>query len=389
MKRICLYAAILTALACGGGGGGGNTPPVDPGYISKLRPAVEAKVDQVMRDAQFEQNIPGISVGVVQGGEVVLVKGYGSADISAGTPIDANTPFEIGSCTKSFTAFGILRILDDPTLITKPGITAIDLDEPVKTYLEGSPNIVVPATWNAITVRQLLTMTSGIPDGSSNTAIWQVVVAEAAGKPLGFTPGTGYCYSNPGYMVLGEVIQQLTGMAYADFMAAYVFAPLGLTNTFIHSPSNTPATLAKGYSWNGTVWEEPAPRSPLSSFSSGAVITTAGDLAKFLLALEQKKVLKADTYVKMFTPFQLPSRDSQWGFGWNCVLLDPLVLYRKDGGLPGYSAQMSIYKSEGVCIAVCTNLTNVATAELAAKVGAAIKEVDFLPNPAGPLSDCD
>lgn len=381
--------ALAVLVGCGGGGGGGVNPPPDPGYISKLEAAVELRVDQIVRDYQFSDNIPGLSVGVVAGGQVVLVKGYGAAEISSGTPVDANTYFEIGSCTKSFTSFGVLRMVDDPTLIRKQGIASLNLDERVKTYLVGSPNVQIPPDWDNITVRELLSMTSGIPDGSSNTSIWQIVVATAAGKPLEFDPSTGYCYSNPGYMILGELIQQLSGMSYADYMATYVFTPLGLDKTFIHTPNNTPQGLATGYEWTGAAWDTPAPRSPLSSFSSGAVITTAGDLAKFLLALEQKKILKAATYTTMFKAVELPLRSSEWGLGWNCIDDDTIKIYRKDGGLPGYSAQMSIYKTEGVCVALCTNETGVPTARIAAEIVAAIKKVDTVPNPAPPIQDCD
>jgi CubicO group peptidase (beta-lactamase class C family) len=390
MKRVCLAVAVLSTLAgCGGGGGGGGPQPNDPGYISKLTADVDLHVDQVVRDYQFSEHIAGISVGVVEGGQVVLAKGYGAADIGPGTPVDANTPFEVGSVTKSFTAFGVLRMVDDPSLIRKQGINGLSLDERVKTYIGDSPNVQMPASWDNITVGELLSMTSGIPDGSSNTKIWQVVVAEAAAKALGFDPGVGYCYSNPAYMVLGELIQQLSGMAYADYMATYVFTPLGLTNTFIHLPGNTPAKLAKGYEWLSSTWQEPAPRSPLSSFSAGAVITTAGDLAKYLVALEQKKLLKAATYQLMFTAVELPTRNSEWGLGWNVVKTDTFEIYRKDGGLPGYSAQLSIFKNAGICIALCTNESGVGTAQIAADIAAAVKKVDTMPNPPGPISDCN
>lgn len=385
-----LVLASFLLVGCGGGGGGGGNPgPTDPGYISLLDAATEARVDQVVRDYQFTNHIAGATVGVVKDGKVVLVKGYGVSDLGPGTSADANTPFEIGSCSKSFTAFGLLRMVDDPSLITKPGVAALDLDERVAVYLADSPNVAIPPAWENITVRELLSMTSGIPDGSSNTKIWQVIVAEAGATGLDFQPGTGYCYSNPGYMLLGEVIQQLSGLAYADYMRQYVFTPLGLTNTIVHLPGNTPTTLSKGYSWQGLAWIEPTKRSPLSSFSSGAIVTTSGDLAKFLLALEQKKILKPATYEAMWTAVELPARSSQWGLGWNVVKTEEFEIYRKDGGLPGYSAQMSIYAHAGVSVALCTNETSVPTSQIVADIVAAIKDVDTEPNPPAPQSDCD
>lgn len=391
MIRLGLLALTCVFVSgCGGGGGGGNNPgPTDPGYISLLDAATEARVDQVVRDYQFTNHIAGATVGVVQDGKVVLVKGYGVSDLGPGTSADANTPFEIGSCTKSFTAFGLLRMVDDPSLITKPGVTALNLDERAAVYLADSPNVAIPPAWENITVRELLSMTSGVADGSSNTKIWQVIVAEAAAKGVEFTPGTGYCYSNPAYMILGEIIQQLSGLSYADFMRQYVFTPLGLTNTIVHLPGNTPANIAKGYTWQGSAWVEPTLRSPLSSFSAGAIVTTSGDLAKFLLALEQQRILEPATYEAMWSPFRLPSRSSEWGLGWNVVETENFTIYRKDGGLPGYSAQMSIYVHAGVSVALCTNETGVPTAQIVADIVAAIKDVEAEPNPPGPQSDCD
>lgn len=390
MKRIALLALVMTAIACGGGGGGGGggNEPSDPGYISRLDGPTEQRIDTVIRDFQFDERVAGASLGIVRDGQVVLVKGYGSADIGPGTPVDANTPFEIGTVTQTFTAFGVLRIADDPRLIAKVGVEALDLDERIGTYLADSPNVPIPPRWENVTVRELLTMTSGIPHGDSDTKIWQVIVAEAAGRPLEFDPGAGFCPSSPGYLILGELIQELSGLPYAEFMQRNVFTPLGLTRTAVLTGGNIPAGIAKGYEWVDTAWTDVPRRSPISAFSSGAIVSTAGDLAKFLLAIQQGRILSEAAYDEMLTAFQLPGRSSQWGFGWNVIANDEIQIYRKDGRTPGYSTQVAIYAHHGVAVALCTNENGVGTSRISADVVRALLDSEFEPNPPPPPVDC-
>lgn len=391
MKLVSLLVSLASIVLTGCAGADRNPRPQPP-KVSLLDAQTESGIDQLVQQIQTQYHIAGLGVSVVQNGRVTLAKGYGLADVAGNRAVDANTPFEIGSCTKSFTTFALMRIVDDPSLIKKPGIGKLDLDQPAASYLVGSPNITMPSEWSAITVRQLLSMTSGIPDGSSNSQPWQTVVADAAKKPLSFTPGTGYCYSNPGFMVIGEIIQQLTGSDYATFMANQVFGPLGMTNTFIHLPSNTPANLATGYLWNGTAWAAQSPRSPLSSFSSGAVITTASDMATWLAALAGQKVLSASAYAQMWNPVLFPNgKSSQWGLGWNVEIstTPKYTIYRKDGGLPGYSAMMSIYVGDGVSVGLITNESGIPSGLIAAQIVAKVKGLASVPNPPGPASDCD
>ncbi len=392
LMKLVLASALLVSLAVAGCAGSDRNPRPEPPKISFLDGQTESGIDQLVQQLQTQNHIAGIGVAIVQNGKVTLAKGYGLATVSGNVSVDANTTFEIGSCTKSFTTFALMRIFDDPSLIKKPGITKLDLDQPASAYLVGSPNITMPAEWSGITVRQLLSMTSGIPDGSSNTQPWQTVVAAAAKKPLSFPPGTGYCYSNPGFMIIGEIIQQLTGTDYPTFMANQVFGPLGMTRTFIHLPTNTPANLATGYQWNGTAWAVQSPRSPLSSFSSGAVITTASDMATWLAALAGQKVLSAAAYGQIWNPVLYPNgKSSQWGLGWNVEIstTPKYTIYRKDGGLPGFAAMMSIYAGDGVSVGLITNESGAPVGAMAAQIVAKVKGLPSVPNPPGPTSDCN
>lgn len=129
-----------------------------------------------------------------------------------------------------------MRIYDDPSLIQKPGIKRLDFDKPITTYVSDTATFSLPDTWKGITVRELLAMASGIEDFppkiDTGTYTWEQIISQEVGpKPLKFYPGTGYCYSNPGYMLLGEVIQQLTQMDYGAFINQFIFGPFGMANT--------------------------------------------------------------------------------------------------------------------------------------------------------------
>jgi len=249
-------------------------------------------------------------------------------------------------------------------------------------------------TWADITTRQLLSMSSGIEDFGSNTLPWYQILTNVGRVPLVFSPGTNYCYSNPGFMTVGAIIQQLTTLAYSDYMQQYVFGPLNMPETVIHTPENAPSNLATGYTYDSTTmsWTVPASRSPLSSFSAGAIISTAVDLGTFISALQNRALLSPATYQLMWTDvtLQSPTRPSAWGLGWEVTLVGPYQIYRKDGALPGISAQLSLYDSGstqiGVAIAsnesMATGLVTLTADIVSAVLGTPV------PNPPGPGDGC-
>jgi CubicO group peptidase (beta-lactamase class C family) len=297
------------------------------------------------------QHIPGLSVAVAQNGQTVLAKGYGLAmcatsACTSGTAVFADTPFELGSVTKAFTTVGLLLILDNPSLNTST-LGPLNLGAPISQYLSTDPDFTLSPTWDDITTSELLSMSSGIPDFGSNTQPWYKILDMVGTEPLIFSPGTGYCYSNPGFMTVGAIIQQLTNTAYDQFMATNLFAPLGMSHTLIHTTDNTPANLAIGYAFDSgsLTWSVPTPRSPLSSFSAGAIISTAVDLGTFLSALQNRAVLQPATYTLMWTnvPLQDPERAGDWGFGWSVANVGNYLVARKDGGLPGITSQVTFY----------------------------------------------
>ncbi len=419
-----LSASTLTA--CAGSGGvpppaptqtptGHATPPLtrtpgatatatatlstDPSQIDLLPPAVSSAIDALVANRMAAEFVPGLSVAVAQNGQTVLAKGYGYAQCAttsctSGTAVHADTPFELGSVTKSFTAAGLLRILDNPALNTST-LGALNLDAPISQYLDSDPDFTLPATWSAITPRLLLSMSSGIEDFASDTLAWPEILTHVGMKPLLFQPGTGYCYSNPSFLLLGAVIQQLTQTPYDQFMQQQVFTPAAMTTTLIHTPTDQPSNLATGYAYDASakMWTAPTPRPPLSSFSAGAIISNAVDLATFMAALQNRTLLSGATYQLMWTDVTLenPSRAGDWGLGWEVATAAPYAIYRKDGGLPGITSQVSLYEAgtAKIGVAIASNEDAVkGYVPLAVDIIDAVLASTPVPNPNGAGLGC-
>lgn len=380
---------VITASYSGGSVNGSTLLPSQSSATSSLviaasAPAYEAAVDNVVGTVLQNANTPGLSVAVYEDGSVVLAQGYGLANVATETPVTATTPFEIGSVTKTYTSLALLLLQDNPSLIQKPGITSFNINNPIGDYLSADPadDFTLPSTWAPITSEQLLYMTSGIHDESSNTLPWQQILERAANLPLDFTPGNLYEYSDTNFMLLGELIQQLTGVPYDQFLAANVLGPLGLAQTTVREDNWTPTGQATGYdsydSASGT-WLVPSLYRPgSSSNSSGAISTTAQDAGTYLEALMQGAILNPSTYAMMWTPMSLtvwnpPPTTATPGLGWDSITGSGAdLMYAKNGGLPGFAAEYVLFPNQGIAVAVMANGVNAAVLGIAERIDSAL-----------------
>ena len=173
-----------------------------------LEPSHADPIDDYIELQMRRQQVPGLSLAVVQDGRVVKLQGYGFADLELQVPVTPDTVFEIGSITKQFVAAAVMTLVEQGK---------INLDEPASRYLSD-----LPPAWHEVTVLQLLTHTSGIPDfeeilgyGAYRTPTTAPqLIAVAAAKPMDFPPGAQWHYSNTGYYLLGLIIEKVSGMPY-------------------------------------------------------------------------------------------------------------------------------------------------------------------------------
>ncbi len=235
-----------------------------------------AAIDSYLRAQMAARRLPGLAVAVVEGERVVLLRGYG--DAGQGRPVTPRTQFYIGSCTKSFTALAVLQLVDQGRL---------QLDEPVRRSLPWF-RVADEASSARITVRQLLNQTSGLSEAGDprpndrHSSLAESARALSAVQPTA-PPGVRFQYYNQNYRVLGALIEAASGQSYADYLRAHVLTPLDMSRTT--TDPGAALDLAQGHAWVfGFSLRRPQGSDP-GALSSGYVISTAEDLAHYLVAL--------------------------------------------------------------------------------------------------------
>lgn len=327
-------------------------------------------MDGVVNAALAEYHVPGISISIVRNGTVALTKGYGLSNVANATAMTPTTKLQIGSVTKTFTAVAVLMLVDNPSLITKAGITALDLDQPISAYVQSRGDFELPPKWASFTVRQLLSMTSGAPPASSQSLPWNEIIRHV-GDHVSFAPaGSWYCYSNAGYMLLGALIQQLTGTAYPDFVQRHILSPLRMTSSFVATGTILPEEVAPGYDIDNGQITPATPRAPQSSFSSGAMVTTANDFAKWAQAMLAGNLISPASKTAMLTSATIRNGPAHFGLGWN-VTEPQFGTFTKDGGLPGISAYIYVNGPKSIAVTVQANLSSVPVGRIAREVAEA------------------
>jgi D-alanyl-D-alanine carboxypeptidase len=281
---------------------------------------------------RYETNQPGGVVLVMKAGRVLFRKAYGLASVELGAPMQPDFLFRIGSITKQFTAAAILKLVEEGK---------VELRAPLSHYLDG-----LPKGWEAATVEQALNHTAGIPNHTETPSYKdrmredlppaEVLNAFVASLPLDFEPGTRYRYSNTGYFLLGMLIEKVSSQSYPDFLRSRFFEPLGLKHFRYGSETELLPGLVPGY----TAGPRPAPyRSTTQTYASGGLVGTADDIAKWLQALYEGKVLKPMSLARMLANLRLKDgKEVGYGFGVGFRHLGSTRLAGHAGGVPGFKS---------------------------------------------------
>lgn len=317
-----LFALLLPAAAFAAK----TQEPVPPAAV-----AVDGRIDALMSH-RYEAGQPGGVVLVMKDGKVLFRKAYGLASVELGVPMQPDMRFRIGSITKQITAAAVLKLVEEGKL---------ELKAPVQRYLEE-----LPKPWEGITVEQLLNHTAGIPNHTEAATYWSHIREDlppaklldtyVSHQPLDFEPGTKYHYSNSGYILLGMLIEKASGQSYAEFLAKRFFEPLGLKHIRYGSETELIPGLVPGY----TKGPKPsAYRSTSQTFASGGLVSDADDVAHWLQALYEGKVLKPESLARMMASTRLKNgQDLGYGFGIGFRTLGNLRLAGHAGGVPGFKS---------------------------------------------------
>ncbi len=314
----------------------------------KAQESIDARVDRYIKSEMQRHHIPGLSLAVMKDGKIIKAEGYGLANVELKVPARPDTVYKIGSVSKQLIAAGVLLLVEQGK---------VNLDDQISKYLEGTPE-----TWKEITVRHLLTHTSGIVREAPGFDPLKIqkdadVIKTAYPLPLRFTPGEKYEYCNTGYFTLAEIIRKVTGKPWSDYLSESVFHPLGMNATRPTNISEITPNRASGYSWQkGELQNAP---NLIALRPSGAFLSTVLDLAKWDAALYTDKVLKQSTRESMWAPVKLNNGELYpYGFGWR---LDPIGGRRQvghGGSLPGFRAGMMRFVDEKLTVVILTNSDN-------------------------------
>ena len=315
-------------------------------------------VDDYVKAQMTWERIPGLSIAVVRDGKVIKTKGYGFANLETNTAASPESVYRIGSVSKQFLAAGMMLLVQEGK---------VGLDEPVSKYLDDTP-----ATWKDITVRRLLSHTSGIPRESPSFDPMKIqsdsdVIKATYPVPLRFGPGSKWEYSNINYYCVAEIIRKVTGESWSKFITDRIFTPAGMVSTRTASASQIVPQRASGYATgedglrNAEVWVALRP--------SGAFMSTVSDFAKWDTALYTDQILNAESRKTMWTPVKLSDGSSYpYGFGWFVDATNGHQHIHHDGGVPGFVAEFDRFPDDHISVVIMANIQNRDLSDLAVKV---------------------
>jgi CubicO group peptidase (beta-lactamase class C family) len=330
--------------------------------------ALKSRLDQIIMEEVHAKSFMGAAL-VAKGDEVWLNKGYGSADLEWNQANSASTRFRLASVTKQFTAAAVL-------LLEERG--KLSVNDPVKKYLTDAPS-----AWDAITLHHLLSHTSGVPNLTNlqqfpdYTATMGIkatpaqLIARFRDRPLDFPPGERFSYSNSGYILLGAVIEKVSGMSYAQFVQDNIFTPLGMKDSGYDVTEAILPQRAQGYERGA-----PSPTNPSGvthapfihmsiPFSAGGLYSTTTDMLKWMQGLTGGKLLKSESVVRMTTP----NKDG-YAYGLSVRPLGGRKAYSHGGGIEGFNTFLVHYPESQVTVIVLANLNGPAAGSIARNLSA-------------------
>jgi CubicO group peptidase (beta-lactamase class C family) len=325
---------------------------------------------------------PGCAVGVARNGTVLFERGYGMSNLETDTPIRPSSIFHVASVSKQFTAMAIMLLDHDGKL---------SVDDNIRKYLPEIPDYGTP-----ITIRQLLSHTSGLRDQWSliglargrfdedritEADVMDIVPRQTA---LNFTPGAEYIYSNTGFTLLAVIVKRVSGKSLRDFAAERIFQPLGMTRTHFHDdytmlvPGRTSAYEPRGNSWRVSIPN-------FDVYGATSLYTTVGDLLKWQANFDSPVIANRAIVARMETPTILTNGDtSSYGFGLVTGAYRGVRFVEHNGADAGYRSYTGRFPKEGIDIAVLCNASTANTTALArgtadAFLGAALGPVAAAP----------
>ena len=310
-----------------------------------------AKADAYLQKQAATKSFRGVAlIGV--NGKIEFERGYGFASEELRVQNTPQTKFRIASLTKQFTAACVLLLQEQGKL---------NVHDQISKYLPG-----LPAAWQAITIHQLLTHTSGMPNYTEFPPISQLnltgatpqaFIAVVADKQLLFPPGTKFSYTNTGYVLLGMLIEKVSGQHYADFLRGKIFTPLGMNDSGYDTAAAILPLRAAGYQLKDGMLVNAQYIDMTVPFAAGGIYSTVEDLFKWNEALAHGKLLSEASQELMFGIYpETGVNNSHYGYGVVMTERFSQQLYYHGGGVSGFASSIQRYPAKNLCIVVLSNL---------------------------------
>jgi CubicO group peptidase (beta-lactamase class C family) len=340
LKRFAAGVAMATWLA--------------PGPAARAEMASPEKEADALFASLIKADDAGAGVVVAQNGKILFEKGYGLADLEHHAAVTTETKFRIGSITKQFTAAAILKLQEEGKL---------SVNDKLSKYIPDFPR------GDEVTLHHLLTHTSGIHSYTSKPGFMlQVTNAVTTGDlitsfkndPYDFDPGTKRLYDNSGYVLLGYIVEKVSGETYAAFLRENFFQPLGMTNTGIHRSDITLTHEALGYGYEDGKFNRALNWDMSWAGGAGAIYSTVEDLYRWNEGVFNGKVLNEASLKAAFTPVKTKENQDDdsgdgYGYGWSVSKLRGLREISHGGGLQGFSSFLLRVPKENFTVAILAN----------------------------------
>lgn len=349
IRTVALALALLAGVGCG-----------QIGLGAAPKPTQKQEMEAFVRGHLAAGNFMG-AVLVARGDEVLFQGGYGKANLELDVPNTPETVFRVGSVTKQFTAAAILQLQDRGRL---------NVNDKLDQYLPDAPHA------GEVTLSQLLTHSSGIADlreigeGSHGDELRRAhtadeLISQAAGQPLEFTPGTRYKYCNVCYLMLGRIIEKVSGQSYSDYLSEHIFQPAGMTSTGVDEAHSVTPHRASGYNWDGGTYRNSEFIDMSNTGAAGILYSTVGDMYKWDRALYSDMLLSAAAREAFFSPRVSMGKGQSSAFGWVIVSTPEHTLAEKSGQVNGFVAFVIRDPTTQIYVVALSNVENPAAQDVA------------------------
>jgi CubicO group peptidase (beta-lactamase class C family) len=325
--------------------------------------ALSKQLDHLLSNT-FKQNKPGAAVLVAKGDEIILHRAYGMANLEHQIPLTIDMHFRIASLTKQFTTMAVLKLEQQGKL---------SFSDPVTKYLPG-----YTTAGHTVTIEQLATNTSGIPDFTTFDGFEAVekkhtslerLIAYFSDKPFEFSPGDENRYSSSNFVLLGKVIEVVSGQSYMEYLSSVFLKPLGMRNTHYGSVSKVLPGRVQGYEKHNDEFINAPHLSMTVPHAAGALRSTTMDLYRWQRALVKGELFSESLLSRAWSQKQLNNGTlSNYGYGWNIGELDGEKTVAHSGGIKGFSAFSVLLPDKDIHVIMLSNLASVRLPPLAAKL---------------------